>query len=76
MLVVVRSVPGVTACTVPRLFPLATIPEPPVPPTLPGDDQARDVVTAQPGRHEDGAVAPAQLLALAAGGVQIGVMVL
>ena len=40
----------------PRLFPLATIPEPPVPPTLPGDDPARDVVTAQPGRREDGAV--------------------
>ena len=49
VLVVVRSVPGVAACTVPRLFPLATIPEPPVPPTLPGDDQARDVVTAQTG---------------------------
>ena len=58
VLVVVRSVPGVMACTMPRLFPLATVPgaagcrRP-----CPGDAAGRDVVTALPGRCEDGAVA-------------------
>ena len=74
VLVVVRTVPGVTACTVPRLFPLAVLPEPPLTPTLPGDESGVELVTALPGRFEDGAVLPAQLLALAGGGVQIGVM--
>jgi len=74
VLVVVRTVPGVTACTVPRLFPLAVLPEPPLSPALPGDEFGVEVVTALPGRFEAGAVLPAQLLALAGGGVQIGVM--
>ena len=70
-----REVPGVAACTVPRLFPLASVPAPPTPPALPADDQGRDVVTALPGRW-DGAVLPAQLLALADGGAEIGEMTL
>ena len=58
----------------PRLFPLAVLPEPPLTPALPGDESGVEVITALPGRFEDGAVRPAQLLALAGGGVQIGVM--
>ncbi|MBI4939645.1 MAG: putative baseplate assembly protein [Actinobacteria bacterium] len=73
-LMVVRSVPGVTACTVPRLFGLAALPPPPAPPPLPADDQGRDVLTALPGRYANGVLAAAQLLALADGAVQVGVM--
>lgn len=73
-LVVVRSVPGVTACTVPRLFGLAALPPPPAPPPLPADDRGRHVLTARPGRYENGVLAAAQLLALADGAVQVGVM--
>jgi predicted phage baseplate assembly protein len=75
VLVVVRSVPGVAACTVPRLFRLASLPSPPTPPTLPDDGEGRDVLAALPGRW-DGEVLPAQLLALADGAAEIGEMVL
>ena len=75
VLVVVRSVPGVAACTVPRLFGLASLPPPPTPPTLPSDDEGRDIVPALPGRW-DGQVLPAQLLALADGAAEIGEMIL
>jgi predicted phage baseplate assembly protein len=75
VLVVVRAVPGVAACTVPRLFPLASLPPPPIPPALPGDEKGRDVLTALPGRW-DGTALPAQLRALANGAADIGEMVL
>jgi predicted phage baseplate assembly protein len=75
VLVVVRAVPGVAACTVPRLFRLASLPPPPIPPALPGDDEGRDVLTALQGRW-DGTARPAQLLALADGAADIGEMVL
>jgi predicted phage baseplate assembly protein len=74
VLVVVRSVPGVAACTVPRLFPLATLPPPSTPPPLPADGQGRDALSALPGRFEDGVMVAAQLLSLADGAVEIGVM--
>lgn len=71
VLLAVRSVAGVAACTVPRLFRLAD--PPPAQPVLPPDAEGLDVVGALPGRW-DGAVLPAQLLALAAGAVEIGEM--
>ena len=74
VLLTVRSVQGVTACTVPRLFPLATVPAPPAVPSLPDDEDAVDVVPASEGRYEDGALRAAQLLGIADGGVQIGEM--
>ncbi len=73
VLVVVRGVPGVSACTMPRLLPVATLPAPPLPPVLPPDRLARDVLAALPGRW-DGVPLPAQLLALAPGGVELGEM--
>jgi predicted phage baseplate assembly protein len=73
-LVVVRAVPGVLACTMPRLLPLAGPGTAGVPPVLPPDDAARDPLTALPGRAERGVVVPAQLLGIAAGGVDVAVM--
>ena len=75
VLVVVRGVAGVSACTMPRLLPVAALPAPPLPPVLPSDDAARDVLVALPGRW-DGVPLPAQLLALAPGGVELGEMAL
>jgi predicted phage baseplate assembly protein len=75
VLVVVRSVPGVAACTMPRLFGLASLPPPPTPPTLLPDDEGRDIIPALPGRC-DGQVLPAQLVALADGAAEIGEMTL
>lgn len=71
VLLTVRTVAGVTACTVPRLFRVAD--PPPAEPALPDDADALDVVGALPGRW-DGAVLPAQLLALAPGAVELGEM--
>jgi predicted phage baseplate assembly protein len=75
VLVAVRSVPGVAACTVPRLLPLASLPAPPEVPVLPPDSAALAVVPALPARW-DGAALPAQLLSLAPGAVDLGEMVL
>ena len=74
-LVVVRGVSGVAACTMPRLLPVAALPAPPLPPVLPPDQQAREVLVALPGRW-DGVPLPAQLLALAPGGVELREMAL
>ncbi|MBL8932561.1 MAG: putative baseplate assembly protein [Kineosporiaceae bacterium] len=74
VLVVVRNVPGVAACTVPRLFLLTELPAVPTPPTLPADAEASPVIVAESGRYLDGTLLPAQLVALAPGGVEIGVM--
>lgn len=70
VLLVVRGVAGVTACTMPRVLPVGSLPAPPLPPTLPVDGDAVDVLTALPGRW-DGAPRPAQLLALAPGGIDL-----
>ncbi len=70
VLLVVRGVAGVAACTMPRVLPVATLPTPPLPPTLPPDGDALDVLAALPGRW-DGAPLPAELLALAPGGVDL-----
>jgi predicted phage baseplate assembly protein len=74
-LVTVKGVAGVVACTMPRLLrlPDPPSPDPALPPALPPDSAAADLLVALPARW-DGDVLPAQLLALAAGGVQIGVM--
>jgi predicted phage baseplate assembly protein len=71
-LVMVRSTPGVLACTMPRLVAVTSAPGATV--VLAGDDTARDVLVALPGRLEDGALAPAQALGLVDGGVEIAVM--
>jgi predicted phage baseplate assembly protein len=76
VLVRVRAVAGVVACTMPRLLLLPGW-GPPVPgiaPQLPDDTAAAVVLAALPARFEAGAVQPAQLLALAPGGVAIGVL--
>jgi hypothetical protein len=71
-LVVVHAVPGVLACTMPRLLALpATGPVRP----LPSDSAAQPVLLARPARQgPDGAILPAQLLCLAPGAVELGVM--
>jgi hypothetical protein len=76
VLVWVRSVPGVLACTMPRLLPLAAPPPDPAerPASLPADDDAVAVLAALPARSEGRAIRPAQLLALPPGGVDLGVM--
>jgi len=73
VLVVVKAVPGVRACTIPRLLPVAAVPAPPLVAQVPDDSEAVDPVPALPGRWDD-AVLPAQLLALAPGAVEIGEM--
>ena len=70
VLLVVRGVAGVSACTMPRVLPVATLPTPPLPPTLPPDDDALDVMAALPGRWDAGPL-PAQLLGIAPGGVDL-----
>jgi predicted phage baseplate assembly protein len=71
-LVIVRSTPGVLACTMPRLVDVTSPPDAPV--VLADDATASDVLVALPGRLEDGALLPAQALGLVDGGVEIGVM--
>lgn len=70
VLVVIKAVPGVLACTMPRLLPLAAVPPAPQVATLPSDGAALDPVPAQSARWDDG-VLPAELLALAPGAVAI-----
>lgn len=70
VLVTIKAVPGVLACTMPRLVPVTGPGTPPLPPVLPPDRQARDVLTALPGRW-DGGPRPAQLLALVPGGAEL-----
>ena len=70
VLVTIKSVPGVLACTMPRLVSVTDPGTPPLPPVLPLDRQAQDVLTALPGRWDDGP-RPAQLLALAPGGAEL-----
>ncbi|MFJ2865886.1 putative baseplate assembly protein [Kitasatospora sp. NPDC087314] len=62
VLTVVRAVPGVTACTLPRLLRLATDHDP-----LPPDTASEQVLGPAPADWESGAVRPARLLGLAAG---------
>jgi len=62
VLVMVRAVPGVVACTMPRLLP----PGPPLPDA--------EVLAALPARSDGTTVQPAQLLGLAPDEVAIGVM--
>jgi predicted phage baseplate assembly protein len=72
VLVVVRQVPGVLACTMPRLF---ALPDPPgSPPALPPDSAGVALLTAGPARWRGQAARPAQVLALAPGAVATGVM--
>ncbi|MFF1263086.1 MULTISPECIES: hypothetical protein [unclassified Streptomyces] len=66
VLTVVRAVPGVTACTLPRLLRLDTDHDP-----LPPDTAAEQVLGPAPARWEDGGVRPARLLGLVAGGSDI-----
>ncbi len=87
VLVVVRGVPGVLACTLPLLYPQQSRPLavrrrgrlpgffPPAPVFFPPPPPPppSDVLQAQPGRWDAGPMA-AQLLALADDGVTIGVM--
>jgi predicted phage baseplate assembly protein len=77
VLVTVRGVPGVAACTMPRLLPLAdpaeALPDDPVPP----DATAPDVLVPLPARWDpavppSGGIAPAQLVALAPGAAAVG----
>jgi hypothetical protein len=70
VLVTIRAVPGVLACTMPRLVAVTDPGIPPLPPVLPPDRTSADVLTALPGRWEDGPRA-AQLLALVPGGTQL-----
>jgi hypothetical protein len=70
--VIVRSTPGVLACTMPRLVAVTSPVGAPL--ALAGDETARDVLVALRGRLEDGALLPAQALGLVDGGVEIGVM--
>jgi len=67
VLVTIKGVPGVLACTMPRLVPVTDPGTPPLPPVLPPDRQSTDALAALPGRWEDGP-RPAQLLALPPGG--------
>jgi hypothetical protein len=73
VLVAVHEVAGVVACTMPRLVPL---PDPPGTPPLPSG-RAVDValLPARPARFEAATVLAAQLLGLAPGGIEIGMMV-
>jgi predicted phage baseplate assembly protein len=73
VLVAVRSVRGVAACTMPRLFLLGAPPAAGTAAVLPADGQAASQLRALPGRWNAGVV-PAQLLGLAGGAVEIGGM--
>ena len=70
VLVTIKAVPGVLACTMPRLVPVTDLGTPPLPPVLPPAREATDVLAALPGRWDDGP-RPAQLLALAPGGAKL-----
>jgi predicted phage baseplate assembly protein len=70
VLVTIKAVPGVLACTMPRLVAVTDPGTPPLPPVLPPDRQAEEALTALPGRWDDGP-RPAQLLALAPGGAEL-----
>lgn len=88
VLVLGKQVPGVLACTMPRLFALPDPPgpDPALPPVLPPDPATggvrTDLLVALPGRWGPAAadpagsqqILPAQLLGLAPGGVEVGVM--
>ncbi|MFD4867427.1 putative baseplate assembly protein [Streptomyces sp. NPDC058412] len=75
VLMVVKAVVGVAACSMPRLL---RLPAPPVSsvssPYLPPDTQAEQVLASTPARWETGEVRPAHFPALAAGRVEIAVM--
>ncbi|MEZ0449713.1 hypothetical protein [Cellulomonas sp. ICMP 17802] len=74
-LLAVRTVPGVLACTMPRLLAIPSVPDPPAVATVPPDQAPPpDVLAAQPGRIDGTSVLPAELLAFAPGAVVIGVM--
>lgn len=75
VLVVIRRVSGVAACTMPRLLPIGAVPLPPTLPTIPPDSQALDVLPALPARWDE-TILPAQLLAFAPGAVEVGEMTL
>ena len=62
VLVMVRAVPGIVACTMPRLLPLSD------------GTAAAEVLAALPARWDGTTMRPAQLLGLAPDGVVIGVM--
>lgn len=74
VLVAVRDVPGVVACTLPRLLFLDQAGPNAEDQGLPPDQAAVAVLTALPARLDAGAVRPAQLPGLAPGMVEVGVM--
>lgn len=83
VLLVVHDVPGVRSCTMPRILQLPVAPPPPpATATVPGDRSTPDeVLVASPARSTTPAdpqdppvLLPAELLALAPGAVEIGVM--
>lgn len=75
VLMVVKAVVGVAACSMPRLLRLpASHVAPERSPYLPPDTQAEQVLAPSPAHWETGEVRPAQFPALAAGAVQIAVM--
>jgi len=80
VLVAIRGVPGVAACTMPRLLPVASLPALPEVPVLPPDSAALAVVPALPGRWDVAAVPaaalPAELLALGPGAIEFGEVLL
>ncbi|MEU7602708.1 hypothetical protein [Streptomyces sp. NPDC041003] len=75
VLMAVKAVAGVAACSIPRLL---RLPAPPAPsttgPKLPPDTQAEQVLASSPAHWETGEVRPARFPALAAGAVEITVM--
>jgi predicted phage baseplate assembly protein len=71
VLVAVQDVPGVLACTLPSLLPLGSPgADPALPPVLPPPAAGRDLLVAAPARFDE-QVLPAELLALAPGGVDV-----
>ncbi|MGV8845337.1 hypothetical protein [Tessaracoccus sp.] len=77
VLVLVRGVPGVLACTMPQLLDLGPTPPPEVSGSvpLPSDDRARNLLVALGARWDaagTGGVEPAQVRALLHGAVRIG----
>jgi len=75
VLLAVRTVPGVVACTMPRVLPIASVPDAPAVAAVPPDQVSPpDVLTAEPGRTDGTTLLPAELLAFAPGALVIGVM--
>ena len=72
-LLVVRRVPGVSACTIPRLLALPDPPSDKQAVHLPPDSAAADPLRAEPGRFSDG-IRAAEHLALVPGAVEVGEM--